>query len=216
MVNESGSGIQGCVYLAPDGVTTNFGKPDLLAWMVASANDGFQVKFEWQPNYCFVVAGTVGAVEFGSEDANLETNDSTVLSHNNFGFQLGTPQPGGPSGRLSIKQDGTIPTTGGTVAGIGLNNAGCYAHSVGPNLALEFAPVSPPAYRITFARGQYFEENRPFDVNPAHASAPIAFPPNVVVMTATLGRQHKWSVMQGAPASPQHAAVYRAGTGLIS
>ncbi|HVJ61114.1 MAG TPA: hypothetical protein VM555_00155 [Tahibacter sp.] len=168
-----------------------------IAWLSKYAYPGTQVDFFWDPSsLCFVWSGSgrlgPGVVVDVAQivpAALSETNQITLsydAEHRTFFFK---DQDAGPPGRLSIRQDNTLPANFASV-GVGLANKATLAFDAQPNLMTVIETQSATLYVAfgDYKQGQYIE-----DVE-ALGAVEVKFPPNVVAMTATIDAQGQWTV----------------------
>jgi hypothetical protein len=220
-VNQSISAGKLCVYQDGGNVAFNQATPDTLAWMVTGANPSVQVNFKWDTDYDFAWFDYGSTSTQQIESAGLNAGNAVTLSLNQYGYYFKAPPTSGPSGRLSIQMDASIPSINDAVAGIGMHGAGTFASPAGPNINLVCTPaqVSGLAYWVSF--GPYtFEVNDSIDVSTLNTPAKISFPYGVYTMTAVLNSQNLWSVYSGPPVavtapSSGNVVVYEAGKGIL-
>ncbi len=218
--SSGGSGGHACVYQDKGNVASNQ-EFSLLAWMLTPLNPGVTVRFIWTIDYDFAWFDYTNKTQ-QIKPADLSNNNLRILSYNQFGYSFKPPQQHDPSGTLYINQDQNIPPVDSTYVGIGMHNAGTFAHPASPNLNLKFTPSSELTYWISF--GQYiFEVNDPISAANMNNPGKISFPPGVYSMTATLSTNNTWSIKPGEPAFTSQARtfasnliVYEAGKGITS
>jgi len=177
-----------------------------IAWMVCGANPSSSIQFRWTLDYTFFWVDRASNTR-QKKPADPETANSTVLSHNEFGYLLSDPLQEASAGTLRITQDASVPALGQkTLVGIGMSGAGTFAAPVSPNQNLTFTPqpASSYLYYITFGQHalQVGDVLDPSTLNPSRA---IRFSPGVTSMTAALDSTNSWTVTQGGPIS--HAVV---------
>lgn len=168
----------------------------VVAWLAKYAYPGMQIRFTWDDDtLCFVWAAT-GQVAPGvivDVSQTFATNPvegnqielSYDLAHRTFFFR--DPQNGRP-GTLSIRQDNTLPVNA-VVAGIGMAGKPTVVAQANPNLMTTFMLKS--GYFLAagaFAQGEVIDTD-------AVRCHPVAFPPNVFALTATLDADGQWSVV---------------------
>lgn len=168
----------------------------VVAWLAKYAYPGTQIRFTWDDDtLCFVWAATgqVGpgvVVDVSQTVATSPVEGNQIelaydLAHRTFFFR---DQQTGRPGTLSIRQDNTLP---GNAAAVGIGMAGkpTVVMQAQPNLMTTFMVKS--GYFLAagaFAQGEIIDTDA---VSP-HA---VAFPPNVVALTATLGADGQWTVV---------------------
>lgn len=216
--NQSLNAGKACVYQSTANVTANV-QPNQLAWMVYGANPNTWIVFKWSLDYAFVWINQGPPESYQVAPAGLSTSNAITLSYNDFGF-LFSGQTQGTQGKLSVKEDDTVPSINNTVVGIGMSRAGTFAAGAGPNQSLIFTPVSDAelSYAITF--GAYtFQTGDVLDISMLNPSCLVQFPIGVNSMTAVLNSANTWEkVTPGKPANMflDNVLVYEAGVGLVA
>jgi hypothetical protein len=165
-----------------------------LAWFVRPAAPVTRVVFTWTLDYSFVWAETgqlvPGVIFITAQEwpADLSTQNQVSFTKN-FAFTFQNQTTGRQPGTLIISQDNTIPFNTASV-GIGMSGAASFAIQAQPNIQSAFTPH--PQYWITFGR---FIQGQVLDIGQvAGQAAQIQFPRGVYSMTATLGRDSRWTV----------------------
>lgn len=212
--NNSTKPGQCCVYQNKTNTTANV-QASQLAWMVSGANTSTWVQFIWTLDYSFVYIDQGPPRSQQILAADLTASNSTVLSHNQFGYSLSEPSTGSPG--LSIKEDGSIPVVNNAVAGIGMGSAGTFAVAASPNQTLFFTPAetSNLSYFITF--GDYtFQVGEVLAVKALSNPGTVKFSPGSFAMTATLDSSNIWTITTGRPpgfSTLDDVMIYQAGKG---
>lgn len=215
--NQSTNAGKACVYQNATNVNVNL-RPEQLAWMVYGANQSTWIRFKWNLDYAFdwIDQGPPRSSQVAAAD--LATSNSITLSHNDFGYFF-SGQAAGTQGKLTIREDDSIPTVNQAIVGIGMSRAGTFAVAASPNQNLVFtpAPVSECTYSITF--GQYtFQTGDVLDISALNPSGLIRFPTGVNSMTAILTSANQWDITAGVPPIEivTAALVYEAGVGVVA
>ncbi len=228
-VNQSGKSGRVCLYQNTSNIVFSISDPEVLAWAVTGANPSVQVKFIWTINYYFAWFNYVLPSSLQLLPADLSTNNSIVLSYNQYGFYFQKPQSETVN-QLLISEDDSLPSTNNNnaVVGIGMHGAGTFGYPIQPNQKLAFTPAETLSYWISF--GQYtFEENDPLTISTLNEPGQIKFPSNVYTMTASLDETNSWTINAGKPAAnfntgkstaefvePIKIIVYEVGKGIQS
>ena len=216
--NQSLNGGKACVYQNMANVAANL-QPKQLAWMVAGANPEGWVVFKWSLDYAFVWINQGPPKSYQIKTADLAASNAITLSYNEFGFLFSGQTAGTQSGTLSVKEDDSVPSVNNTVAGIGMNRAGTFAVTAGPNQNLVFtpAPTSGLTYSITF--GAYpFQAGDVLDIAMLNHSGLVQFPFGVSSMTAVLNSANAWQITPGRPVNIflENVLIYEAGVGFVA
>jgi hypothetical protein len=188
-----------------------------IAWMVRGANPSSSIQFRWTLDYTFFWVDRASKTR-QKKLADLETANSTVLSHNEFGYLLSDPSKGtGAAGTLQITQDASVLALDQkTIVGIGMSGAGTFAAPVSPNETLTFTPQPPSSYLYYITFGDHaLRVGDVLDPSALNPSQTIHFSPGITSMTAVLDSTNSWTVTQGGSIS--HAVVsssllYEAGS----
>ena len=218
-VNQSQGSGKVCVYQDLDNITFNHSDPQILAWLLTGANPSTLVQFTWTIDYDFAWFNYAQPRSEQFQAADVNTMDSIVFSHNQFGFEFQPSQAGSVAGQLSITTDNTIPSVNQAVVGIGMDGAGTFAYSAQPNLNFTFQPTTTLSYWISF--GSYtFSVNDPLVISTLNPSAKLTFPYGNFIMTATLDQSNSWRILPGPPpkdiiSSGLPIISYVAGKGIV-
>jgi len=207
-----------CIYQAKDNVSANE-EIQQIAWIVYGANSYSWTHFKWSLDYVFFWIDHDLQTSWQTKPADPKAANSTVLSHNEFGYVLSDPYSSRESsGTLRITQDASVPATGNTLVGIGMDGAGTFAATANPNQILAFTPKPPSShlYYITF--GQYaLQTGDVLDPSVLNPPGAVQFTPGFTSMTATLDSTNAWAVTPGRPPEEELRAAnlfYEAGIGL--
>lgn len=214
--NQSINAGTACVYQNETNVTANM-VPKQLAWMVHGANASTWIQFKWSLDYAFLWIDQGPPKSQQIVSADLATSNSIALGYNRFGFTF-SGQGAGTEGKLSIREDSSVPAVNKAIAGIGMSRAGTFAAGASPNQTLFFtpAPVEELRYSITF--GQYtFQVGDVLDTTMLNSSGLVRFPSGVFAMTAILSPANQWTVTPGRPMLRVGLAtvIYKAGRGVV-
>ena len=216
-VNNSGSSGKVCVYQAGSNATFQ-GNVDVLAWLLAGANQSTVIRFSWTTDYNFAWFDNYPPKSSQIIPASLSAANLVRFSKNQYGYYFQPPaKSAAPS--LQIQTDSTIPAFNNTLAGFGMGGAGTFAAPAMPNVSYVFTPVPDTelAYEITF--GAYsFGVSDPINVGTLNNPAKISFPIGVNAMTATLNSANAWTITVGAPPAPMaglNVMLYEAGKGIV-
>lgn len=169
---------------------------DSVIWLAKYAYPGTQVRFTWDDtSYCFVWAGTAqvspGVILDVSQvvPTSLTQGNLIGISYDaaNRTFFFNDQQDGPQQGVLYVRADQTLPVSAVAV-GIGMADKPTAVVPAQPNMMYSFQPK--PDYRLAF--GQLTQSQV---VDPqALPTYPVAFPPNVYALTATLNPDNSWTV----------------------
>lgn len=191
-INNSGQTGSICVFQSD--ANSNDSQVLALAWFAKKVIPLTKVYFTWTTDYEFVwaeIGFLVPGVIFEAGQtiaADLsKTNQITFTNQDGaFGFTDQTAGPG--SGSLYIRTDGSVPPNLAAV-GIGMSGAPTFAAPALPNQTVIFSPQ--PKYWITF--GDYLA-GEVLNVTATAEKAEIAYPSHVFDMTATYGRDLRWTI----------------------
>ncbi|AXK80414.1 hypothetical protein DW352_07730 [Pseudolabrys taiwanensis] len=179
------------------GVSPNTPSIATLAWLVRPLASGVDLDFTWTTNCCFVwfeqgaVTPDITFKAQQSAPADPISANLVTLTSSNGAYQFGPTTGGGAAGVLTIDCDGTIPS-GTVMIGIGMSGLGTHAVAAEPNFAAVF--TVKPEYWISFGS---FTPGQTLDDQALIKATPLAFPPNVTAMTATLDVANKWILQPG-------------------
>ena len=217
-VNNSGSGGKVCIYQIGSNATFP-GGVDVLAWLLAGANQFTTIRFRWTTDYNFAWFDDDPPKSSQIIPASLNNASTVRFSKNQYGYYFQAPAKTAASS-LQIQADGTIPASNKTLAGFGMGGAGTFAAPAMPNVRYVFTPVADAdlAYGISF--GAYaFEVGDPIDVDTLNNPGTVSFPIGVDTMTATLNSANAWTFTVGAPRTTLAAldvVLYEAGKGIVA
>lgn len=215
--NQSTKAGTACVYQSETNVSANV-QPEQLAWMVCGANPSTWIQFKWTLDYAFLFIDQGPPRSQQVEPADLMTSNSTVLSHNQFGYLLGDPSVSAVNQSLSITEDASVPPINNAIVGIGMSGAGTFAVAASPNQTLIFNPVPTSGYSYSITFGPYtFQTGDVLDVATLNPPGVVQFPAGIFSMTAILDSSNQWTISPGAPAKVQArgaVVVYEAGKGV--
>ena len=217
-VNNSGSSGKVCIY-QPESNAGFPGNVEVLAWLMAGANQSAVIRFSWTTDYNFAWFDNGSPRSSEIIPASLNTANLVRFSRNQYGYYFQPPTKGSAA-NLSIQSDITIPVVDNTVVGFGMGGAGTFVAPALPNLNYVFTPVADVdlAYGITF--GAYsFGVGDPINIDTLNNPGKIQFPYGVDTMTATLNSANTWKITVGAPAGRVAAStvtLYEAGKGIVA
>jgi rhizosphere induced protein len=169
----------------------------VVAWLAKYAYPNTQIRFTWDDtDLCFVWAGTgqlsPGVLIEASQVVSTSLNEGNVIDlsydSKNRTFYFHNQQTGGQPGSLTIRQDSTVPPNAIAV-GIGMSGKPTFVMQANPNMYTTFQPR--PTYYLAFGA---ITQSEVVDTQVVQTQE-IAFPPNVVALTATLGADNQWTVV---------------------
>jgi hypothetical protein len=198
-LNNSNADGNVCVYQDVSNVVQSGGTGlCILAWMVAGANSGSQIRFAWNTGYQFAWFDDNAHLTQAFKPAAL--GDQVTLSRNQFGHQF-SPSASGTDAQLTIKMDQSVPSANNIVAGIGMDGAGTFAVAARPNTVATFTPVADDALVYWISFGYHGRANQP--ITPANMNLPqkISFPYKVREMTAVYNVDGTWTMFHGHPSA---------------
>lgn len=183
-----------CFQQQPSGLPNGYVS---LAWFSMPVAPDTKVVYQWQVDYDFVWSQTgklAPGVVFNASQTIPTTNGLTAGNEITFTREANgafnfIDQTNGPSGALTINEDGTIPANTASV-GIAMSGVGTFAVPAQPNINATFIPT--PTYWVGF--GQNIQQGEVLDITQFSQIAEVQFPVNVYDMTATLEPNNTWSI----------------------
>ena len=115
-VNSSGSSGKVCVYQAESNATVHQGNVEVLAWLLAGANQSTVIKFSWTTDYNFAWFDNESPRSSQIIPASLNKANLVRLSKNQYGYYFQPPSKS-TEANLSIQSDSTIPAVNNAVVG---------------------------------------------------------------------------------------------------
>lgn len=171
-----------------------------LAWLTSPYKiaPGAHISFRWDPNYCFVWAGTgelspePGVVyeAGGIKPCELAGANKTTFSNRDDTPDLSDPEATDHPGALFLDVDAGVEP-GRFVAGVGMSGQPLFLQQALPTIQMRFLPR--PRYFIAAASQA---ESGAILSEETMQGTEVVFPPGCRTMYATLNAELKWVITQ--------------------